>query len=105
MLGGPTQPCLMRAKPEGVPNLHGLTRVSVIAEGDSRGKWMNAKNTIQTHAHTQIGYPRWPEPPTDRIARERPKVESLAKDRQIQIEFPKSKRPTKNRVAKQEILN
>jgi hypothetical protein len=28
---------MMRAKPEGVPNLHGLTRVSVIAEEDSRG--------------------------------------------------------------------
>jgi hypothetical protein len=52
---------------------------------------MNAKNTIQTHAHTQIGYPRWPEPPTDRIARERPKVESLAKDRQIQIEVQRVK--------------
>jgi hypothetical protein len=52
---------------------------------------MNAKNTIQTHAHTQIGYPRWPEPPTDRSARERPKVESLAKDRQIQIEFQRVK--------------
>ena len=42
-IGGskPWQPLLryhmMRAKPEGVPNLHGLTRVSVIAEGDSRG--------------------------------------------------------------------
>jgi hypothetical protein len=52
---------------------------------------MNAKNSIQTHAHTQIGYPRWPEPPTDRIARERPKVESLAKDRQIQIEVQRVK--------------
>jgi len=48
----------MRAKPEGVPNLHGLTRVSVIAEG------INAKNSIQTHAHNTIGYPRRPETPT-----------------------------------------
>ena len=41
----------MRAKPEGVPNLHGLTRVSVIAEG-IRGE-VDEREELDTNTRTQ----------------------------------------------------
>lgn len=65
---------------------------------------MNVKNTIQTHAHKSVILVGPNHQPIELQDKDQT-VESLAKDRQIQIEFPKSKRPIKNRVGKQEILN
>jgi hypothetical protein len=47
---------------------------------------MNVKNMIQTHAHKSVVLVG-PNHQPDKIARQKLKVESLAKDRQIQIEF------------------
>jgi hypothetical protein len=67
-------------------------------------KWMNAKNTIQTHRHKSVILVG-PNHQIDRSVRQRPNGRISFKRLTNPNRSPKSKRPIKNRVAKQEILN
>jgi hypothetical protein len=101
--GSPLEWHLMRAEPVWAA---GLTNwpYGVWLQRGFAGRWTNTKNMIQTHTHKSVILVGTNHQ-LDRIARQRPNGRISRKRSTNPNRSPKSKRSTKNRVAKQEILN